>query len=479
MMRAGIWLLALLSLMGNECNVRTPQEKKEGEVSLQAFACAHDDQLSDADKETLRLIDLVLEETPNCPTLGGPETEWPESVHGFCSIDEETFSAKEAHDWSKGQRILLIDEGMHRLAFTRYKRRVLDFVESDSFGSMVTVTTRLKMHRGERLISSEVIGEGNPYMPARKLNGLSRFSTLAKKFPNFTILGHGTPIFGILAEHNPKAEFVVAQLSNLIAEPFLSHFCSPSEDSLKQIESLYNNASQTLLELVRKYDINFIQYAGDATFDAFSSQFTEACKAIPNLQKADWISRIQNAHLKYYFQPFTSVPGVILVQAGASAPYKLKEGDRNFLMDCASLPNRLRVGSLNMLAPELPIEGSNNYELLSVRQRNAEVCVDIFINSGVNSDWYKTDRLSDWQAAPHAIKFTDYGMVEHVYMGLTPSWASPVALSYLIYLKKTLPHGTTTEELLAHANNHGHGKMKDPAFYAQFDKCRYGSASKD
>lgn len=450
--RAAFVILALVSILGADCE-KAKNRTSQVPPSV-AFVCAHDDVLSLRDIETIQKIRSVLA-----------------TSESYQDIEYETFLPKPAHAWSAGQRILLIDHGMHALAFTRYKQRVLDFLEFDEHDALTTSTHALKMHRGRRMIFSVILGDEHPYMPARKINDLNFSSAISQAFPSTDLVGHGTPIFGILAEHNPKAEFVISQLPNLLAKPFKDHFCSPSAKSLSQISSFFKSTSDALLNAIQKHDINFIQYAEDATFDAFSGQFREMCPKY--LYEADWIRKVQRAHLKYFVKPLTQVPEVILVQAGASSSYKIEKGDKNFWMDCAQLPNRLRVGALNQLAPTLPIEGANQFELLSPSQRNAEACVDLFVNSGVNYEWPKFEALRDWQAAAHAVKFSDDGLTEVAYTGLKPSWAAPVALSYLIYLKNRLPKATTAKELLEHANNNGNGKIKDPAFFGQFDKCRH------
>ena len=452
--RVAIVTLALFAVLGADCEKVTNLSTHSSPSA--AYVCAHDDVLSSKDIETIQKIKSVLVASEN-----------------YLDIEYETFVPKPAHMWSTGQRILLIDHGMHALAYTRYKQRVLDFLDFDEHGALTTSTHALKMHRGRRIIFSEIIGNDHPYIPARKINDLNLSAEISQKFPATDLVGHGTPIFGILAEHNPKAEFVISQLPNLVAWPFKDHFCSPSTESLSRISSLFESASNALLAAIHRHDLNFIQYAENATFDAFNGQFVETCKSIAYDQRADWIRHVQRAHLKHFVKPLTHIPEVILVQAGASSNYKLNKGDKNFWMDCASFQNRLRVGALNKVTPGLPIEGTNRIDLLPPNQRNAEACVDLFVNSGVNYEWPKFDALLDWQAAPHAIKFSDDGLTEVAYTGLKPSWAAPVALSYLIYLKNTLPPGTTAKELLAHANNNGSGKIKDPAFFAQFEKCHY------
>lgn len=451
-MRAAFVTLALIFVLGADCEKVTNHTSQT--LQSAAVVCAHDDVLSLKDIDTIEKIKSVL---ASC------------EIHQ--NIEYETFLPKPAHAWSEGQRILLIDHGMHALAFTRYKQRVLDFLDFDEHGALTTSTQALKMHRGRRIIFSDIIGDENPYIPARKINVLNLSVAINQAFPSSDLVGHGTPILGILAEHNPKAEFVISQLPNLAAKPFKDHFCAPSEDSLSQISSLFERTSNTLLTAIRKHDINFIQYAENATFDAFSEQFVESCPKTN--QRSDWIRKVQYAHLKYFVKPLTQVPEVILVQAGASASYKLEKGDKIFWMDCAPLPNRLRVGALNHLNTPLPIDGANQFNLLPQTQHNAEACIDLFVNSGVNYAWPQLGVLSDWQAAPHAIKFSDDGLTEVAHTGLTPSWAAPVALSYLVYLKNTLPKEISAKDLLAHANNYGNGKIKDPAYFAQFDKCRY------
>jgi len=479
-MRASLWSFALISLLGADCDTVSDEKVKGSDRWVSAnskpapIACAHDDELSVFDNEIILKIDSIIAGASQCREVSEHGEKSSNQELGYCAVEEVVFETKQGHEWSKGQRILIIDHGMKSLSLTRYKKRVLDFVDFDDKGELVTDTKPLKIHQGRRLIFSQVLGEEHPYIPARKLHDLDRFKSIWTLFPEASRLAeHGNPIFEILAEHNPKAEFVVAQLPDLLSSPFEQYFCSPSEKSLSEIASLYSRTSDALLSLIKKHDVTFIQYAEDATFEAFKNQFSAKCRKIEADDKEKWIRKVQRKHFANFVKPLTSLKDVILVQAGASSPsYTLQANDRNYLMDCAALPNRLRVGALNMVAPELPVDGANRFDLLARSQFNAQGCVDLYINSGVNSGCSKSEWKKSWLAAPHAVKYSEDGILEQAQMGLTPSWASPVALSYLIYLKSRLPPQTTTEQLLAHANNFGKGKVKDPAFFAQFEKCR-------
>jgi hypothetical protein len=468
-MRASKWIMLVLPLLGFRCG---PDPRKSFDPNY--IVCAHDDQMSQKDLDTLQAISEVVAEESTCLDITDEKSDWPENSVGNCAVEEVEFEKKAPHEWSKGQRILIVDDGMHRAAFTRYKKRVLDFLEYDETGTLDTTQKPIRMHRGERLVLSEILGEQNPYMPARKLNDSRGGRELKQKFPSMESVGHGSIILGILAEHNPQAEFVIAQLPPHFTGLYPEHFCRPSEQSLKEIEAHFKSASDKLIEVIRQNEISFIQYAENVVGeDTFPSYYQRDCNDAPTPNLSEWFRSVQRAQFEFFVKPLGSIPGVILVQAGPRPNYKVEAGDEKYLMDCSPLPNRLRVGFLNVLSSQLPIEGANDFDLLWSSQNNARECIDLFVNGGAVGG---NSRERKWKAAPYAIKFACDGMIEIPYMELSTSWASPVGLSYLIYLKKSLPPETTVQELLHHANNGGKGKMKDPAFFAQFEKCRFNQS---
>jgi hypothetical protein len=412
------------------------------------------------DHPGLAAIQKVLSETEPC---GLDEFE---QKKGNCAIERVSFQKKGASKKSRGRRILIIDDGMRSLAFARYANRVLDYAESDESGIYHTTKQEVKIPKGVRKIWSDILMKQEIELPQMAFQPTR--AEFYKKFEGAVPLGHGVKILNKLADFFPDAEFVIAEPGYLAVE---SELCSADEDaSLEKTQAYVENLSRTLIASIREHDINYINLSSGITTRVLQIQAAQTCKdSTPSLPT---LRRIQKIWTEHFYGPLSSIPGVILVQAGVFADRLIDEGDPDYLSDCAKFPNRLRVSSFTALNPNIPPEGANAWHLLDVQDINALSCLDLFINGGVSDPVVDRDAehlmIAPWFAT-HTLGTTPV-------QGFSPSFAAPIALSYIIKLKERMPATTSVQKLLDAATSHGLGKIKDPVRYELHPLNMYADA---
>lgn len=117
--------------------------------------------LKDAER-ALTAIQTVLDQTQKCPEL--------EQGKGNCALERVFFRGAAPLSSSVGQRILVIDEDMKLLSYTRYKDKVLGhFVpDNDNLEDLATNSKNLVyrlidlpviMPRAAKTILSDILGE--------------------------------------------------------------------------------------------------------------------------------------------------------------------------------------------------------------------------------------------------------------------------------------------------------------------------------
>ena len=394
----------------------------------------------DPETNVIAEIRSVLVAARNCSENKDPT--------GWCQPVTVSFSAKSASPTSKGQRILVIDEGMRLAAFTRYKARVLDYVEINSNGTYETVKKTLTLPKWSNEILSHILGEKYSYLPAHALNGF-KDPLFNRMTPDYKP-SHGDPIFGTLADLNPQSEFVIAQLPIQPAE-----FCDPITDqhANARLRAYFITLSDSLVELIARHEINFINMSFGYTPEVLKKAWHTQCKSRVDEAK---IKLTLFLYKKYIFKKLSNQDEVVAVQAASPVPLADPVSD----IDCQLYEGRVRAGYIAKKVSTLTPLGGWVEEYLPEELRAHVECVDIFINSGVDNDW-------PYDEGPFPMFMTSKGIHSSSFRhSMTTSWAAPLVLSYLIYLKNQAPE-KTAREILTELRARGDKLMIDPFKHKQ------------
>jgi len=408
-------------------------------------------------------IRAVLNHTPECPA------EWSAAT-GNCVYEKVQFTRKTPTPHSLGQRVLVIDFGLEPLVYSRYASRALDYLVPDEQGNYQTATESIEIPKAMHFIWHELIDK-RTRLPAFAFNPIAK--QFADRFGHTDSwpLGHGAMIFDRIANDHPAAEFVAARAS--LAPPDRVLCRSLAEGySMESIRRYARGLANSLISAVKAYDVNYINMSFGHSLVTERGRIEESC---PGLRVSDEkIRAMLRIWLNEFYYPLSSIEGVILVQAAAVSGRSLNEEEPDYLIDCVPLKNRIRVGVINRAEPLLSPFGANSWELLEAGSFNAAPCTDLFVNSGVGQSGFMSASSPDDQCAAW---YSNTGVGAGIFGPIKTSHAAPLALSYLMAIRKGLPADATTEELLAVATNYGAGRLKDPARYELYPLklfARYG-----
>ncbi|KAB8028080.1 hypothetical protein [Fluviispira multicolorata] len=378
---------------------------------------------------------------------------------------------------SLGYRVMIIDDyGMIAAAYTRYRERVLkNIFENETTGMLDGASLELQMPRAAKEILLDTFQ--NPAyekIPSELLrqNGeifQEKFSEMVNNLNFFTDgkyhNAHSTIIFNYIANNSPNSQFVLIHSG---MNKFGEIFCDKNlteDEKINKISSLFKSQSDQTSQLINDYKIDFISYSRGFSNDMLRDiSKLSICKNTSE----KLISQTNKIYFDSFLQPLTTQTQAILVQANSASNYKINSiHDENFFSDCQKLKNRVRVGTVNDFNLSIPFQGSKNINILSHLERNAKPCSDIYINFSVQN--YSPD--TQFRKGVIQISNFNIGTSPIVYEAIVSSYATPVAVSYLIYLKMNLqkeyPNIEITNKMLLDRLYSGNNFIFDPSLHKQ------------
>jgi len=382
----------------------------------------------------------------------------------WCDTVCVALEAKSASPSSLGQRILVIDLGMVLPAYTRYKSRVLEHFVLDERGFYRSSKQEIRIPRTIFAVLSEILDDQNPATTAHQLNPVSSLFDKHNKVNN-SLVQHGDEIFATLADLNPEAEFVIANLGSTPKEDF----CSANEDhaAFERYGTFIRNSAVSLQSIIEKHGINFVNMSFGYSEETFMRIWRDSCSGKSQPERAFFLN-IHEMYFRNFYEPLFSLDNVVFVQAAPYSYYDLEESSSEFYSDCQSVPNRIRVAGFSAKEPHLPILGADDEHLLSSSVKGALGCTDIAINFGISAK-------RPYEDGPFPVMTTINGFGASS-LGTRPSSSSaaPIALSYMIYLKKSGDVQGEGTFFVDNFKKYHQGKLVEPARYRQFEINRLG-----
>ncbi len=361
----------------------------------------------------------------------------------YCEKVDVHFSPKHGNNSSRGQRILVMDSGFHIPAMTRYQSKVLDLVEFDERGNLESTKHTLNVNKAFYEISSKILDEKYSGLPLVLLEeSLAKLNSKIKKedrVSGFSNYGHhGTFIFTKLAEYNPRAEFVLIDdtqfRENAVSGFDLCSLVDYEDEQLKKHGEYNQFVSRQIRTLVEKYEINFINFSFSPSVNEHKRKYKNQCsKNLPN----HLAHKLLQNDLKYFFEPLSNIPDVISVQAILNqGDFSSENARKENLIDCTSMTNSIRVGAYSSQDFDIPVEGSSSLKVFAKDREKTASCMDLAVNMGLNWEWSEELEPVIPTCFVHFFsKGLDRAEPPSESM-LSSSCAAPIALSYLIYLKR-------------------------------------------
>jgi hypothetical protein len=230
-----------------------------------------------------------------------------------------------------------------------------------------------------------------------------------------------------------------------------------------------HNAADSLMAAITKYDIDFVNMSFGESNRSLKEDWLDFCSNKKGVPNEGFFSKLQKIYFEHFYQRLFAAKEVVFLQA---APYSTrtlrKSNESEFYSDCQDVKNRLMVSGFSVKDSELPIRGSNAMNLLSESFSGPWDCVDFYINFGVSS-------MRPYDEGPYPVLTTMNG-VGASSIGTRPSTsiATPIGLSYIIYLKKSGIVSGRGVEFTRNFKSYLQGKLTDPSRFRHFEIYRLG-----
>jgi predicted ATPase len=238
---------------------------------------------------------------------------------------------------------------------------------------------------------------------------------------------HGQRVFDILARYNPEAQFVVGSFPEVSNKTF----CSIRENE-KEIHNFFKKTAEFYLEIIQKYNINYVNISYASTFLSLVSHNKRICNDKLTQEEMSFYLREKTLFLDLLSE---GAPSVLFFQALPNTyekGYLNRLDSRNFA--AKKRDNFLRISYWTSFVPQ----GENISQrvlhyMLPLSQRKIWPVVDFYINSGFDEgegQKYKEKEKRNILEMPYA------GFYLSSDFNMSNSFATPVALSYVNYLRQ-------------------------------------------
>ncbi|KAB8029866.1 hypothetical protein [Fluviispira multicolorata] len=369
---------------------------------------------------------------------------------------------------SEGLRILLIDDSSMRLAaYTRYRQRVILNLKENNNGKFIPDNTLINIPRITKNILLDTFSNSNyekiPYelsTPSSKLFAHILNRSLQELIFNSESVGHGNSIFNFIANNNPKSKFILAYTNEYEYENILKS--EKNEDNIKRrIDNLFLNQSNDFKFYIKKYKINFISLSSGISIDSINKTFNTLPTEIKKyIVKSYYINFIDN---------LLKNNDSILIQSNVFTQSQNIEDDLGYYADCKKHERRFRIGYVRDMNYSISRFGSRDDKLISGIHKNSMKCTDIYINFSVEKE-----SPYNYNKGTIAFSFFNIGALTLNNREISSSNATPVALSYLLYLKSLNPE-LDNHSLIKIINILKGDKfiILDPSYHKQFPVYEY------
>jgi hypothetical protein len=376
---------------------------------------------------------------------------------------------------SIGQRILILEDHIvPPSSLLRYRHRVLEFLKV-SFESPQRYSTFVpRAEANSRLARISDYLAGLPYhVPVRSLVDLKEMllpiRTLDLKNDE-QLQAHVGVVFDLLADLNPEAQFVLAEIPFAkIPKELFCHF--DEDESLPRIEGFLDRSFSSLQQAIQRNGITHVNISYEPSRGSIRANFREFCG-----RELDWIDgRTVDALLYTYagfYERLSQVPGAVVFKSLPNSPERWSDpSSESDLLDCTPYANFVRVGFFARANSRLGEEGGayDRVKAFAGQGGNSR-CASVFVNGGFEGD--NPELTGRYGPRPLFKRF--WGLTfSPEKEGMATSWAAPLALSHSIFLAHAfadeMGRAPTREELLQRLTHGQASWMIDPLLHDQFE----------
>lgn len=282
------------------------------------------------------------------------------------------------------------------------------------------------------------------------------------------VRGHGEMILSEIGLYCPRARFVL--LKSFEPQDYKNPLC---QQNPKKIYHWANVVAAQINKLIDKHEIKYINVSMGHTVESILDHYGKVCTGPkPSLQKARAMVEALSPIYKVYFDR----KDVFAVQAS----FGNGDDKNNLVHEMTPYRSRILTGLFTTGDKTSPIdlEGLNGY----VPGRKEEVYpnlsgpTDLYVNLGIE---HGDEDIYNVTPALHS-SGNDF-RVRHIPDMLGTSWAAPIVLSWMMYVKNTEfseePYNRETFQKIKQSMSRG--RFRDPLKFYQFEVYRLGLDSKE
>ncbi|WGL59975.1 hypothetical protein QEJ31_15690 [Pigmentibacter sp. JX0631] len=392
----------------------------------------------------------------------------------LCNSKEIVFPGKATPlESSNNFRILIIDDsGMALAAYTRYFNRVLENLVEGANGEITTDYRSIEINSTANKILTQILNpEEHYFIPSEALKPNQELfsASLGRDLSNILLQdnsrGHSVSIFNFLANNNPQAQFLLYYDTQKRWNDIICNNALKDEYKLDMLKNLLTYQANTINKKVLDYNINFISLS-EGIDSAYFNIFSKIC---PNIKiKSSFKKAVNKLYFDQFLAKLVENNNVLLVQANLSSSIYVDKNNSDFYSDCQVLKNRIRIGYVNSLSRDIPVDGivtDKSKKYLLNGNENSELCTDIYINIAV-------EKQRPFNYANGVVEFSTFNVGTNPPIGAdaVSSYATPIGLSFLLDLKMKHSNLSNAENIYSFVMNSKKGGkyiILDPALNKQ------------
>lgn len=392
---------------------------------------------------------------------------------GGCAFTDHAYRPADfAMTESTGEAILIVDTfDTLPVRALRYRNRIKGFYRFGAGGVVVRASST--WHVPTSLWRALASFSGPDHVAAWRLRSLRTAIQTAYPGVAFDNVGHGSMVFSLLADANPRQPLILMDGFSL-HEMAPDAYCDVSGSATAQhrLAVVAQQAAVALQAMIQAEEVRFINYSGGHTLQTIRADWTEDCGGPP---PSDDLLRSRLAAHELLYAVLFATPGVATAHAAIGGGQPI---DFPFDQASSAYANRIRVGYFTSLASGLDAQGRGAVSALGGWP--SEGWADLYVNTGV-----LPTRPFQHNRTP-LLQIDDFGVDHFPIKGPQSSWVTPLALSRLIHLRQSIFADRPMDDALVAdlfervtpgacpSQTGGRCRYQDPLLHGQIEAIRLG-----
>ncbi|MBQ4847588.1 hypothetical protein [Pseudoalteromonas sp. MMG005] len=422
-----------------------------GTSSLPALSFSHPTKVF-SDEYVTQTVDWISQEGIQCG----------QNTHAMCDTTHVEFNDG-AHDPARvdsRQTVLVLDSGMDLASVLRYRSRIKahysydvssqTFVESNPSVAISKLGKKLLTELDQFQYTDFNTQQQKPgFLASAWLRdlalayGAAAPADTADHVTGVTHFSHGSKVLGYLAQHNPRAEFVLIDTASFL--PLLQHtslVCDKDHDALSSY--MQTAASSLRTDVIDEHGVEYVNYSGGFTRSHVQQAWQQnECSGSLSDSRAKKLLE----SLKPVYQTLFESPKTLGIQSG-----KRDTSSNADALDVIEYVNRIRVQpyTTETFDTNVSVYGDSGWQHVFDKFKSefdGNQSIDMYVNFGYGRvNFFQRNQTPKMTSDMFGMQYApDWAL-------LSSSWAAPVVTSHAINTQSKVyevnPHAVFSPNLL-------------------------------